>query len=95
MRSKSALFAVDGVLFWLAWVRYRLRFFQYNKGYFKNMEVWNYGDNKEICKLLFSDTRKKILFNGSMAECVEYLKKHGIAVGFYGLCSEKIKYSRI
>ena len=59
------------------------------------MEVWNYGDNKEICKLLFSDTRKKILFNGSMAECVEYLKKHGIAVEFYGLCSEKIKYSRI
>lgn len=38
---------------------------------------------------------KKILFNGSMAECIEYLKKHGIAVEFYGLCSEKIRYSRI
>lgn len=38
---------------------------------------------------------KKILFNGSMSECVEYLKKRGISVEFYGLCNEKIKYSRI
>ena len=38
---------------------------------------------------------KEILFNGNMADCVEYLKKHGIAVEFYGLCSEKIRYSRI
>ena len=38
---------------------------------------------------------EKILFNGNMAECVECLKKHGIAVEFYGLCSEKIRYSRI
>ena len=38
---------------------------------------------------------KEILFNGSMEECVEYLKKHGIAVEFYGLCNEKTRYSRI
>ena len=38
---------------------------------------------------------EKILFNGSMAECVEYLKKRGIVVEFCGLCNEKIKYSRI
>ena len=38
---------------------------------------------------------EKILFNGNMAECVEYLKNHGISVEFYGLCSEKIRYSRI
>ena len=38
---------------------------------------------------------KKIIFNGSMSECVEYLKKCGISVEFYGLCSEKIRYSRI
>lgn len=38
---------------------------------------------------------EKILFNGSMAECIEYLKKHGIDVEFYGLCSEKIRYSSI
>ena len=38
---------------------------------------------------------KEILFNGSMDECIEYLKKRGIAVEFYGLCNEKIRYSRI
>ena len=27
---------------------------------------------------------KEILFNVSMDECIEYLKKHGIAVEFYG-----------
>lgn len=38
---------------------------------------------------------EKIIFNGSMSECVEYLEKCGISVEFYGLCNEKIKYSRI